>query len=396
MTQQIVVRQNNNCFPNSDQILLLKAALLSGEAARDAWQEWSKSVNIDQLNLGEVRLLPLLYHNLRRNGIPNSQIPGVFKDSYFRTWAENNLLFHQATQLLYKFQDAKIPTLVLKGAAIASQYYQNYGLRPMSDFDFLVPTDRAEESNEILKQNDWQPKVVPGCYYPKKITKNYTCLHHSWDFVNSSQKNIDMHWHVLHNSLALEADLDFWAGARSIEISGIKTLMLDPADQLLHVCIHGARWNPVTPIRWVTDAIIIIQRHPNLDWDRLIKQTTKHRLMLPMQATLEFLITRLAAPIPIEVTQALFKIQATSSEQIIYQSQMDPFENKTVCKKVEFLMNQSKSYYRNWRGLAPNTPIPLIAQMYDSPTFFQHYFGVDSKWKIPGVGISKILKYIHR
>jgi hypothetical protein len=396
MITQIKIDLNGGCFPNAHQILLLKAALLSGDEAIFAWRQWSEIVNIDRLDWGEVKLLPLLYHNLKQNGIAESQIPGIFKGMYRRTWAENKLRFHHAGNMLSHFVAAGIPTIVLKGAVISSHYYQDYGLRPMTDFDFLVPIDRVKESIELLRQNDWQPIPSIGIdhFKTKEFDQNYTYLSHGRGFTNCQKQEVDLHWHILNSSLAVNADCDFWERARSIEIARIQTLMLDPADQLLHICAHGARWNFVTPIRWVADSMIIIQRYPDLDWERLIKQATKHRLMLPMQATLQFLATHLAAPIPLEVFQALSKIKPTPEEELCYQLATTLPPPRSLGTKIDSVMAQGVNYYRHSQGLAPNAPVSLADRIQDLPNFLQHYLAVDSKWQIPRAGISKIIQHI--
>jgi hypothetical protein len=399
MISQIKIEVNGGCVPTDPQILLLKAALLSGDEAIIAWEKWSEVVNLDRLDWGEVKLLPLLYHNLKQNGIAESQIPGVFKGMYRRTWAENKLRFHCAGNILSHFVAAEIPIIVLKGAVIASHYYQDYGLRPMADFDFLVPTDRAQESIEILYQNNWQPKLAVSTDYFKtrKFDSDYTYISHGRGFLNPDKQQIDFHWHVLHNSLAFNADLDFWEGARSIEIAGIQALMLDPADQLLHVCVHGARWCGTIPIRWVADSMIILQKYPDLDWQRLIQQTIKNRLMLPMQTTLEFLVTHLAAPIPSEVLVELGRIESTSQEKYYYQYLklgMMVSPTRSLHQKINYVLYQLGNYHRYRHELAPNTPVPLIAQLQAAPNFFHQYLGLDSKWQIPKAVTTKILRHI--
>jgi len=48
---------------------------------------------------------------------------------------------------------------VLKGTSLIVHYYQDYGVRPMNDFDFLVPTSRAPEAVALLRRLGWQPQL---------------------------------------------------------------------------------------------------------------------------------------------------------------------------------------------------------------------------------------------
>ena len=57
------------CWPTPEQELLLRAALLQGEASLKAWQEWKSTLDFDHIDPGSQRLVPLLYHNLQRQGV---------------------------------------------------------------------------------------------------------------------------------------------------------------------------------------------------------------------------------------------------------------------------------------------------------------------------------------
>jgi hypothetical protein len=47
----------------------VKAALLRGGFALDAWNEWRARVDLARLDAGSQGLLPLLWDNLRRQGV---------------------------------------------------------------------------------------------------------------------------------------------------------------------------------------------------------------------------------------------------------------------------------------------------------------------------------------
>ncbi len=57
-------------FATREQELLLEAALLDGEHAINAWQQWKSIVDLeDHHDGGTYCLFPLLYKNLQRYGI---------------------------------------------------------------------------------------------------------------------------------------------------------------------------------------------------------------------------------------------------------------------------------------------------------------------------------------
>jgi len=118
------------CWPTWRQELLLRAALLRGKEAIAAWREWKSSVDVDRLDQGSRRLLPLLYRNLRAHGVEDP-LMNSFKGIYRLTWYKNQMAFHKMTSLLRSFHHAGIETMLLKGAALVMLHYPSRS-RPSS------------------------------------------------------------------------------------------------------------------------------------------------------------------------------------------------------------------------------------------------------------------------
>jgi hypothetical protein len=235
--------------------------------------------------------LPLLFHNLRRQGA--GDIPGRIKGVYRRTWYENQVLLHQMAELLEQFHQAGVRTLALKGAALIAQFYGDPGLRPMDDFDVLVPVEQADHAVGVLQAGGWAPK-------------RRTAWRHGCNFIDALGREVDLHTHVMQDCLDPRADQAFWDGALPITVGRAATSALNPADQLLHVCAHGLRWNRVPPIRWVADAAIIVRSSAEkLEWQRLIDETARRGLALPLHAALTYLAKTFAVAIPNETLTAL-------------------------------------------------------------------------------------------
>jgi len=208
---------------------------------------------------------------------------------------KNRLLFHAMTEQLQALHAAAFPTILLKGAALTVRFYKDYGLRPMGNFDILIPTAQLEDVIRFLQTTGWHSEPRS----PEAFTRPYRQITHAHAFKNASSWEFDLHWHVLDECCQPDADEDFWNGSVKIELDGVPTALLNPADQLLHVCVHGVRWNDIPPLRWVADAMMVLNAsEDSLDWDRLIIQVQMRRLVLPMKASLNYLQTLLDASIP--------------------------------------------------------------------------------------------------
>lgn len=308
------MRYDGGFWPTRQQELLLRAALLQGKEAIDAWHEWKSRVDIDRLDPGSLRLLPLLYRNLRIRGVEDP-LMNKFKGVYRLTWYENQMLFHNMATLLRSFHNAGIQTMILKGAALTLLYYGDYGLRPLGDFDVLVHTEQGSAAIDLLSKLGWTPEQRPL----EAFTEAYISITKAHHFKDAAGREFDLHWHLLLECCYANADDDFWDGAVSTKIHDVLTHVLNPTDQLLHVCVHGARWNPVPPFRWVADAMMILNTSgPEIDWNRLITQTQERFLVLPLKDTLTYLRNVLDASIPPAVLQGIQSIPASKHEQIEY------------------------------------------------------------------------------
>ena len=56
-------------LPGKQDTLLLRAALLTGRPALDVFSKWRKTLDLDALDFGSQRVLPLLVNNLRAHGV---------------------------------------------------------------------------------------------------------------------------------------------------------------------------------------------------------------------------------------------------------------------------------------------------------------------------------------
>jgi len=225
--------QTRGFRPSVRQEWLLRACLLRGTAAREAWQRWRASADIDNLDAGSNRLLPLLYHNLRREQIEDPALPR-WKGVYRYHWTQNEMLFHQVAPLLSMLPARGVDIVLLKGAALVARHYHDAGLRPMSDFDFLVRPEKARQAVEYVLASGWRLQDTT------MSLDQFFRLSHSGCFVNERGQQIDLHWFALAEGQQPDADADFWAHTSRASLAGVAVRCLSPTDLLFHVCVHGA------------------------------------------------------------------------------------------------------------------------------------------------------------
>jgi len=304
-------RPEGVAWPTPEQELLLRAALAEGDPAVALWEEWSALVPLEDVDAGSHRLLPLLYRTLAAAGVEESRLTKL-KGVYRYSWSRNQLLFHRAAALLPEFAAAGIDTLVLKGAALSTLYYGDLGARPMDDLDLLVPRADAARAMQLLQASGWRPAT------PRPESR--LAVWHADSFVDEGGRFLDLHWNALWQ---LSDDADLWSGAVPTTLNGVPTKTLGHGDQLLHVCVHGLRWAPIAPIRWVADAAKIMEgAGADLDWDRVAALARANALTLSLEHALRYLAEALAAPVPPVVIAELAAAKKPLHERLAFRASM--------------------------------------------------------------------------
>jgi hypothetical protein len=301
-----------NSFATREQELLLRAALLKGGDAIAAWKEWKGIVDLEgDLDNGSFRLLPLLYTNLNRLEVKDP-LMGRLKGIYFKTWYKNQRLFFEAGKILNYLRNEGIQTILLKGIPLTILYYRNYGVRPMADVDILVPGSQALSAADALKRAGWTQTADE----PLDIPMRYR---HAQQFVSESGTELDLHWTLMTESARVVSDADFWSKAVPIKIHDVPSYALDPTDMLFHVIIHGVKWNPEPPIRWIADAITIIQIHElQLNWRRIIRHAKKYMVCLQIKEGLNYLYENFHVPVPRTVMDTFNNMPVSYLERFEY------------------------------------------------------------------------------
>ena len=328
--------------PTDDQELLLEAAIGSPDVARAAWSEWQEQNELDDVDFGAQRLLPLVYRHLVELGVDDPDL-GRLKGLYRRSWYRNQIVFRWAGEMLETLRAAGLETMLLKGAALSTLYYRDPGVRPMDDVDILVRSEQAEAALDVLEEAGWAPVTQ----VPREV---FLTVRHAEQLSRPDGAGVDLHWNVLWQP---GRDDDFWESAVEMTIGGEPTRALCPSDQLLHACVHGAAWNPLPPIRWVADALTVLDGASDvIDWERLVAQARARRATVALSGELAYLSERFGAAVPASVVEELSLTRARLHERIGHRAAQSPPGPVTTLGVVW-------DRYRRLRDLDTPFPRPL-------------------------------------
>ena len=275
---------NSTCWPNGMQRLLLSAALGDGDRAVHAALQWADRADLDYIDYGSFRILPLLARTMERLGV-NPSIGHRIRGIYRRSWYRNQVLLQAAEEAVETLNAVGIPMLVIKGAAVLDTYYPDLGTRPMADVDILVAAADREAASEALTAAGWR-----GTINPTGLKTRHGC-----PFQNESQGEVDLHWMTGSD---LHPDFDESASwKRAVSADRLSPAMrLAPEDELLLTIRHGIRQSG-GPVAWVADAALIL-RGASISWPLLIEGADRYRCSEMVGAALRLVGEVTDAPMP--------------------------------------------------------------------------------------------------
>ncbi|WP_265596311.1 nucleotidyltransferase family protein [Verrucomicrobium sp. BvORR106] len=308
-TATTTVLLTGGCWPTPGQTLLLRAALLEAGPALSAWEEWKAVNDLDYLEAGTFRLMGLLYRNLVRVGVDAADplLPRL-KGIYRNFWTKNQMVLGRKAAVLKALAAREIPCMLLKGAGLTLTVYRDHGVRPMDDFDLLVPLSRVGEAMDVLEGLGWHSQVHSPRDLPASI--------HACSFKDDSNAAIDLHWRLCHLPAGKDFDRTLWEGRQSLELHGEPAGVPCATDQFLHTCAHGPQYKSVSPVRWIADAYFLVQQAGRqIDWRRVAEHAPAIGAVQGVQGTLDYLQKHLEVEVPAEAFRRMGELRPTFQER---------------------------------------------------------------------------------
>ena len=302
-------------WPSDQQKLLLRAALMEAEPSASAWSRLRPGLDLDDPETASQALLPLIYRQLDRLGIEDAGLPKL-RGTYRRTWYMNQLLLDRLKGALEAVVGGGANPLVVSSWELPLRYYGDLGLRRVEALHLLVRPESVAGAAQALSEE--------GLIGPRGPSQSFLRSRHNARYVRANGDSCIVYWRPFHDFADAERGLepeDLWEHPIDLELRGVPARALSPTDELLNVCVGGARPSRWSSVIWVADAIVVLRAPDSaIDWQRLVRQARSLRATLRVHDALWFLRQELDAPVPEDVLDELRAAHTTRREVLAHRA----------------------------------------------------------------------------
>ena len=246
---------------------LLRAALGDGQAALDAYAEWQRWVDLDELDDEAYRLLPRLYRNLVMFGVQDAQMPRL-RGVYRRTWYGNRLALLWMGEVLSTLANAGVEARVLTGALLNLHTFEDPAACPLAGLDLLIRPEQVRSSLALLAGTGWRLESDEHGGEAPPPAEGEACT-----LLRGQGEALGLYWRILHGLSDREqalAEEDLWRRVLPLHAHGLHASALGAIDQLLFLVDFGFNNPTCAPIHWAFDAVAVIKGQTDLSWEELV------------------------------------------------------------------------------------------------------------------------------
>lgn len=338
-------------------------------------ENWLQAVSYAS-NQEVLALMSESWHNLAcEAGIPHQAVHAA-KAMLLRNRVRTARMLKGLGQILSEMNNAAMPVIVLKGAHLATMYYDDIGKRPMSDLDLLIKPDHLAEATGILQRLGYQPD--PSNEAQAEIGKHFHFKH------PENEIKIELHWQVLAQEHFRQSPTDLiWYSAIPIMISGEPALGL-PAEGLLpYFALHLYNHRFVVPLRQVWDTVVVLQKEA-IDWKLILERAREWQIERSLAVLLHLSAELWGLKFPAAVSAFLDEFDLDEWGTIARKNIMDYQASDYAMTSPRFL----KVWSHNSRGMSK---VKLLLE-----GLFPSREWVSMRYRVAGHGAPLFAAYLRR
>ena len=163
-----------------------------------------------------------------------------------------------------------------------------------------MPARDVARASNILIGMGWRPDCEP--------TEDLFRFRHDNAFYGPRGGEFELHSRTFHEFADPRADDEFRSTAVPFEFLERQVRIPDATPMLLHTIVHGVRWNPEPPIRWIADALTILRvSGTEIKWQEIVAFAHRWQLTYRLGLGVSYLTRYFAAPIASDVVAELVR-----------------------------------------------------------------------------------------
>lgn len=172
-------------------------------------------------------------------------------------------------EVLSALAGAGVVTCPLKGPLLADRVYPDPALRPSGDLDLLVPEPALERAAAALAARGFRLDPRQGKYQRRHG--------HHLHLDRAPGPAVELHFRPQSGFRSAIPGGELLARARAhASAAGNPLLVLAPEDELLSLSLHAAK-HLVERQGWLLDLLLLLERHPSLDWPAVAARARLYR-----------------------------------------------------------------------------------------------------------------------
>lgn len=221
------------------------------------------------------RLTPLLWFHLKqfKGKIPIQilqRIETLYQENLKRSFFQTGELI----KLCKLFETFDIPVIPYKGPALAAQIYGDISLREFADLDLLIRWTDVHKARKLLLEHGFQMAVE----IPDEKLNLYSRSECDQVFTrDATGVYLELHWAITPPYFCFNLTTeDLLNNAVDITLGGRKVKGFKAEELLLVLSVNGTKeiWRR---LEWLCAIAELIKQNPNLDWERVQKESRKYK-----------------------------------------------------------------------------------------------------------------------
>ncbi len=214
-----------------------------------------------------------------------------------------------------KFNEADVPLLVLKGAALNLTVYDRPDARYMEDLDLLVRPQDVDRARVVLEE-------LGGLRGESNVREDFFPRFHyetEYKFGAIYPVKVDLHvrpFRPFRYAATVPADA-LWERAQRVPLGRASVLIPSAEDMLIHLAVHAAVHGPPRP-KWIEDMRLWVNAYgTEIDWDYVVNTTVVWKVALAFRTAIRSVEQQCGPICPQTVTDALARVRVGWCDRLV-------------------------------------------------------------------------------